>query len=77
MKNLIEKNLKEFDEFLLEEYGKWKVGRIEANSFIRSSFISFLEANIERLRGEKRNSVLDQEISYYQELIEDLKKCTP
>jgi hypothetical protein len=33
----IQKNVEEFERFMIEEYGKWKIGRAEAKSFLRSS----------------------------------------
>ena len=40
----IEQILNKFDEYKTEEYGKWKIGRVEARDFIRTSITTLLES---------------------------------
>lgn len=41
---------KEFDKFMVNEYSKWKIGRVECKNFIRS----LLEAQAKQIREEER-----------------------
>lgn len=37
---------KEFDEFMLDEWGKWRIGRAEAKNFYRTKIKELLEGMV-------------------------------
>ena len=47
LNTIIEEEKKEFDNFMLEEYGKWKIGRTEAKAFLTTAMQRAYEAGRE------------------------------
>jgi hypothetical protein len=45
---LIENVDREFEKYMVEEYGKWKIGRTEAKEFLHSQMTLAYKAGIER-----------------------------
>jgi len=65
IEQLKRKAIEEFDKFMIDEYGKWKIGRAEAKSFLLSKL-----SEIENLL-----SLLDElEKAVREEVIEKLKE---
>lgn len=54
--------LKEFDE-LSPEMGKWRVDRNAAKSFLKQSFIKYLQWEVERLEKSKRVIIICSDTS--------------
>lgn len=56
LEQIKKKNNEEFDDFMLNEYGKWKISRIEAKSYLTQSGIKEIKALIDILGKKKRNT---------------------
>lgn len=57
MSKYIEEVMQEFDRFMVDEYGKWKIGRTEAKNFIQSALqkqIEMIEWEVKRRSGALR-----------------------
>ncbi len=51
--SVIAEEEKKLDNFMLDEYGKWKVGRAELKSFHRASLSRILESLEKECEGKK------------------------
>lgn len=49
--NFIEKVLEEFDSFMINEYGQWKIGRIEVKQFISQK--------IEEAKSQQKKEIIE------------------
>lgn len=55
--NKLEQIEKEFDEFMVKEYGQWKIGRAEAKQFYRQAFVQLLDEVEDWIPYEVENGV--------------------
>lgn len=64
---------KEFDDFMIQEYGKWKIGRVEAKQFIKSLLLQERQRAADIVNGYIQ--VSDDAVSkFVNGTFEDIKK---
>lgn len=63
---------KRFDKYFIDEYGKWKIGRVEVKSFIRTLLEEEKKKWVEKNNRLKRENDL---LSGYKDLSEELAKA--
>jgi hypothetical protein len=72
--NFIEEVEKEFDSFMIDEYGQWKIGRVEAKQFISQKLQECQKLAYENERKIRRDEKCKTAEINYKAGREELKK---
>jgi len=51
---IIKENEEKFDGLMIDEYGKWKIGRVEAKQFLKDSQLRLLSAFKEMVESKRQ-----------------------
>lgn len=53
----LQEKIKEFEDFMVDEYGKWKIGRKEAQRFFYQSLTQAYQKGLEEKEKEWRDKI--------------------